>query len=327
MSEKLFKYRKFDMFALRSITEAEVFYAQPTSFNDPMDCDPTIEVDVYRHTLERLYRQLVLQRCGMAEAIREIRELRYLSSEYGDFRAEGGDAEKDLVRRLVHRIKRELDGKFGSSGVLSLSTTWASALMWSHYADHHRGICIEYDTTDQKHPHLRPVCYRAPRAIKASDLMLWVFNNDAMAEQRIKQTYFYTKSHEWKYEREWRDIRDESGACELPFRIASIHFGLRCDPAVVTTLVKLFPEKPKLKFYFIRPKSNGFSLQRVLMDDLDRSETEYRGVREPRFLELSMFDEIDDEASSESLNREVSSVSEDSHKAVESSKLADAEQI
>jgi len=307
MPEKLFKYRKFDMFALRSITEAEIYYAPPTSFNDPMDCDPTIEVDVYRHTLEKLYRQLVLQRGGMAEAVREINELRYLSSEYGDFRVEGGEAERDLVCRLAQRIKRELDRKFGAAGVLSLSTTWASALMWSHYADHHRGICIEYDTTDQKHPHLKSVCYSAPRAIKASDLNLWVFDNDAAAEQRIRQTYFYTKSHEWKYEREWRDIRDKSGACELPFRIVAIHFGLRCDQAVVTTLVKLFSEKPELKFYYIRPKSNEFSLERVLMDDLDRSETEYRGVQEPRFLVRSMFDDLGDEASSEPLSSEVSS--------------------
>lgn len=44
--------------------------------------------------------------------------------------------------------KRGLDSELGNEGVLTLSATWKSGLMWSHYADEHRGICIEYDTRD-----------------------------------------------------------------------------------------------------------------------------------------------------------------------------------
>ena len=52
---KLYKYRAFNVFSLRSLTEAELHYADPTQFNDPLDCDPTIEVDISRTQLERLY--------------------------------------------------------------------------------------------------------------------------------------------------------------------------------------------------------------------------------------------------------------------------------
>jgi len=41
---KLYKYRRFDVFCLRLLTQAEVSYSDPRTFNDPLDCDPTIEV-------------------------------------------------------------------------------------------------------------------------------------------------------------------------------------------------------------------------------------------------------------------------------------------
>ncbi|HEY1928277.1 MAG TPA: DUF2971 domain-containing protein [Caulobacteraceae bacterium] len=193
MPTKLYKYRAFGVKTLRNLTEAEVFYAQPKTFNDPMDCDPTIDVDVGRETLEQLYYRLLQRRKEKSEAAREVNRLRHMSSEYGDFRT-NKDVDAYLVQILASRIKDELDDEFGQSGVLSLSATWSSGLMWSHYADEHRGICIEYDTRDQDHPHLAPVSYRAPRAIKTSDLIRWKARDDEAAKRRVIQTYFYAKS-------------------------------------------------------------------------------------------------------------------------------------
>lgn len=101
--------------------------------------------------------------------------------------------------------------------------------MWSHYADEHRGICIEYDTRDQNHPRLDQINYKAPRAVKTSDLWRWKARNDDKAKKRVIDTYFYSKSSEWRYEKEWRDVSEKSGVKGVPFRITALLFGLRWD--------------------------------------------------------------------------------------------------
>lgn len=280
MQTKLYKYRPFHVNALRAITEAEIFYARPSTFNDPLDCDPTIDVDVSRAYLERLAYRMFRRRMSKDEAVQQINTLRYYSTEYGDYETDP-EVEGYLNVMLANEIKRELDSELGDGGVLSLSATWESGLMWSHYADEHRGICIEYDTRDQTHDRLKKVNYSAPRAIKTSDLWRWKAKDDAEAKRQVIETYFYTKSREWRYEREWRDVREKSGVTGVPFRITAILFGLRADPSVITSIVKLLSDHPKIKLWQVLPKDSTFGLRR---QQVDRDEINAIGVREPSFL-------------------------------------------
>ena len=166
---KLYKYRPFEVFCLRLLTHAKVIYSNTRTFNDPLDCNPTIEVDIGRNALEHLCYAFLRRTQLEDQAKAEINNYRYLSREYGDFKTES-HVEDYLKRMLAQRIKDELDNELGSKGVLSLSEQWNSVLMWSHYADNHRGMCIEFDTTELPHPNLRAVEYRAPRRVRASDL-------------------------------------------------------------------------------------------------------------------------------------------------------------
>ncbi|KAK0332782.1 hypothetical protein LTR94_023557 [Friedmanniomyces endolithicus] len=236
-----------------------------------------------RATLEKLLYRMLLRRLEKKQAADRVGYLRYMSTEYGDFETDK-DVEAYLVRMLARDIKDELDDEFSQHGVLSLSATWSSALMWSHYADEHRGICVEYDTTDQEHPNLGPVSYRAPRAVKASDLARWKGSDDAAARDRVLQTYFYAKSSEWKYEREWRDVREDNGVKELPFRISAIHFGLRCDHAVISSMVRLLNDQPQIKLYTISPKEETFKLRRSRLDAEDIAEINATAISEPGWL-------------------------------------------
>lgn len=280
MPHKLYKYRPFGVNSLRAITEAEVFYAKPTSFNDPLDCDPTIDMDMDRVHLERLLYRMLLRLKSDEEARQDIGYLRYMSSEYGDYKTDP-DVEDYLMRMVTRDIKAELDREMGNKGVLSLSATWQNGLMWSHYADEHRGICIEYDTRDQPHQQLNKVDYKGQRAIKASDLFRWKVRDDAAAEQRVLKTYFYTKSGEWRYEREWRDICDDCGVKDVPFRMTAILFGQRCISTVVKSIVKLLNDHPEIKIWQVLPKEKGFKLRRRLVD---RDEVDALAIREPAFL-------------------------------------------
>ena len=84
--------------------------------------------------LERLLYRMLLRRQTEEEARERIGYLRYMSSEYGDYKTDTS-VENYLMRMLASDIKIELDKELGDEGVLSLSATWQSGLMWSHYAD------------------------------------------------------------------------------------------------------------------------------------------------------------------------------------------------
>lgn len=280
MPNKLYKYRPFGVNTLRAITEAEAFYAKPSTFNDPLDCDPTIDLDIDREHLERLLYEMLLKHKSEEEAKKEINYLRHMSTEHGDYNLEP-KVEAYLMQMLATGIKRDLDADLGNQGVFSLSATWSSGLMWSHYADEHRGICIEYDTRDQQHPRLRRVDYNGPRAIKTSDLYQWKVQGDTRAEERVYKTFFYTKSGEWRYEREWRDVQKDSGVVGVPFRTTAILFGLRCDPSVIKSIVKLLSHYPAIKLWQVLPMHDGFGLRR---HQVARDEIEALAIEEPGFL-------------------------------------------
>lgn len=292
MPTKLYKYVRFSVNSLRAITEAEVYYTEPRKFNDPLDCNPSISIDIGRLALERLLYRMLKGHLGEEKSKAHISELRYYSSQYGDYRIADSKTEEYHKRNLANEILAELKRELGNDGVLALSSSWGSVLMWSHYADEHRGLCIEYDTSDQIHPRLRAVDYRSPRAINASDLSLWKVGNDKVAKEKVLKTYFYAKSSEWRYEKEWRDISEKSGIKDVPFRITAILFGFRCDSSVITSVVKLLNRNSEIKLWRVEPKEDSFNLRRYLVD---HDEIDALGVRTPPYIMfedlLSGFDE------------------------------------
>ena len=113
------------------------------------------------------------------------------------------DYEKS-IKRIYEELNRNL-------GILSLSETPTSRLMWSFYSDGGRGFLIEWNTNDvwfnaktadnDSFRHLRPVQYVADRKPK----YLLATSDDEM---------LYTKVSEWDFEKEWRIIRGFNDAVE-----------------------------------------------------------------------------------------------------------------
>ena len=77
-----------------------------------------------------------------------------------------------------------------SCGLLSFSKTWKNPLLWSHYADRHKGICLGFDVRDDLGESVEYVKSRVPLDLPpTSDL--------------VKRTLF-SKYEGWSYEEEWR---------------------------------------------------------------------------------------------------------------------------
>jgi hypothetical protein len=280
---KLYKYYPFNTRTLRLITHNHLYYADPRTFNDPLDCKPTIDVDVETYDLQKLYVKLLEAARPSDNAIERLQRFRYFSEntidEFGyETDADPAEVFKDLLASEVMILVNE---ELGAYGVLSLSATWSSSLMWSHYADQHRGICIEYDTVELANPGLFPVQYASRRSIRASDLMAWKFNDDIDAKRRVINTYFYSKAKEWRYEKEWRDVADTSGIHHLNYEITAIYCGLECDDVVI--IGKLLSGIDRINIYKVYAPQDRFILK---CRDVERGEIEARRIAYPPALDF-----------------------------------------
>ena len=123
-----------------------------------------------------------------------------------------------------------------------------SLLMWSHYADEHRGYCIKYklskhfikqDENDSfEHMFLKPIIYRKDED-KVDISEMTTINTDLA---------FATKHESWGYENEVRLIvynpNKEDSFYGIPLDndscIEAIYFGCKCEPKTINTIKNLF---------------------------------------------------------------------------------------
>jgi hypothetical protein len=265
---RLYKYRDFSVNTLRLLTEAEVFLCKPIrlSFNDPLDSSPAIEVDIDVPVLKQLRAKMLASLLPIERARMTISEPYYTATELGE--PEKDKTARDYyIKRLADDVLHALRDEYAKFGVLSLAGRWNCPLMWSHYAKHLKGVCVEYATADATFEKLQPVNYGRPRTIRASTLVEWKLRKSLEARRSIEEVLFFTKASQWRYEKEWRAIVEHAGTASAPARLTAIHFGLRCDTSVIKSLVLLHKHKESApKFYTMHVCDNGFRLSRRLID-------------------------------------------------------------
>lgn len=105
--------------------------------------------------------------------------------------------------------QKMLEIAFTKLGIISFSETRDNLLMWSHYADNHRGIVIEFDPTHiffNDDPiaskKLGRVAYRKER------LKSIPYQWDGIFTKSDSTRIYFEKADEWIYEKEYRLICD-----------------------------------------------------------------------------------------------------------------------
>ena len=95
-------------------------------------------------------------------------------------------------RRDFKAAKDEMGSRFG---VLCFSRSWKNPVLWSHYADRHRGVCLGFDVQDDM---TIPVEYTQHR-LELDDTISAGSFTEATADRWIR-----TKYEGWRYEDEVR---------------------------------------------------------------------------------------------------------------------------
>ena len=201
MKLKLYKYLPFDEGAKCLLKNGTMKFSSYDTFNDPFDCVVSYDLEEAR---------------------------KYISSRKDLLKAAGERIGLSPAKRLqskgvmLKRLEHSLDNGIASNdiakewGVCCLSSRPDNILMWSHYADNHQGLLIEF-TTDQNHVGVvtAPEYYLTAWPIEYKEIMpvrkLGVRDFDAVKEQ------FLCKSLDWAYEKEHRCLSHRNGPGIYPF--------------------------------------------------------------------------------------------------------------
>ncbi len=186
----LYKYRNWaDKCHQRLITHQEIYFAQPSSFNDPFDGNIPTRWDLLTYE----------------DCLKKNLELVQMLNKDESF-----NLQKQVAKRITdskelwhpENVKKESKEDIAKwdkmIGLLSLSEKKDDILMWSHYSNFHKGLVVGFHTdslmSNYDFDFIGKVNYQEDYPI--------VSGHDE-TDERFKKKFF-TKSDAWSYENEWR---------------------------------------------------------------------------------------------------------------------------
>lgn len=201
----LYKYQPLDRKVLSNLAQRKLWASDPRAFNDPFE---------FR-----------LQRTFQAKGLPDVRvENPHLANV----------KDPELIQKAIETYENYIHG----FGVVCLTEVPDDLLMWSHYADGHRGICMGFRGKDET-PDPTVGLYRVEytNEYPSPDFSRTrVWQRDGLAG------VLWTKSIAWAYEKEWRLIRvNGEELIEYPGTLNKMIFGLRTtdtDRHLVRSILK-----------------------------------------------------------------------------------------
>jgi hypothetical protein len=201
----LFRFRQINDSLWYELLQSSIFHSAPEDFNDPFDC----RVDTEKALIRALSADLSQERRTALE---------------------------DIQRKFRAKRPSEFD-----LGVCCFTNNAEDPLMWAHYADMHRGVCLTYKFPPTYFSDRYPPSDTAPyfvgcEAVSYGDDAYtdWLINGDLQVEhdepiERAASRTLVSKADCWRHEEEFRTVTSRSKwAMHFePHFLKQVIFGLR----------------------------------------------------------------------------------------------------
>lgn len=199
---RLYKYISMQPDKIKYLEEVfrdrEIFFSSPTKFNDPFECRPYLTWYRKGKKLRDFFDQMVLEK--FPEDNRETRR-RKCNEGYKRFRINQDKYMKNLYEEFLN-----------FTGLYCLTQIPDNILMWSHYANGHNGLVLEFDVTKEYTLFYEAIEVHYSKEYPHVNLM-------EIGEPEHFKKALLTKSIDWNYEKEWRIVKTprEGGAGKYKF--------------------------------------------------------------------------------------------------------------
>lgn len=136
----IYKYRKWDKFTIEMLVNNELFFADPSLFNDPFDtkCYEMFaqgSPHEWEEHAKKLYNLFKYDSKKAAECHDNTMSLGKLCNW-------NTETNKEIEKSMTKSVKL-----FYKLFIFSASKTKTENLLWGHYADSHKGICLGFGPT------------------------------------------------------------------------------------------------------------------------------------------------------------------------------------
>lgn len=132
--DQLYYYTKVDKFLYENLINKTIWFSKPSSFNDPFDCCPPLiygSTSTENHMME-FYDEL--SKVKLEEPKLNLTKEQFI----GEWKVDKIGFEKKVNKTLTKLIN-------DNYGILCLSERDENIKMWSHYANKHTGVVLEFD--------------------------------------------------------------------------------------------------------------------------------------------------------------------------------------
>ncbi|WGQ08944.1 DUF2971 domain-containing protein [Pedobacter gandavensis] len=201
-----FKYKGVNEMTISNLETNTIWLAEINSLNDPFECSIQFDNDecLRVYYADKKFQRSFKKMFGVELSKKETSAIVKSAKPYLEYcricKAKNiiiAKSSEQQLQDVQSRFSEILEETNQNIKVTCFTEHHDSLLMWAHYADQHKGICIEYDFIEEDHirPFLQPIIY----SDKINKIGLF---EELDLLRKIGSTLI--KSIDWSYEDEWR---------------------------------------------------------------------------------------------------------------------------
>lgn len=255
---RFYRYRGLNDYTWESLKNGTIYMSDPGQLNDILDARFLVQPRKLTEAEEQTLRGKMAAGTGLVMLLTKSPE----TDEFGIFPQ---DSDKFSLSDggFFPGIKRQFEAPALSCGICCFSEVPDSAPMWAHYADNHRGICIEYEADEELFDRLADrslslyqISYKKNNRV--IDPMDFVEFSDMLLTGFITEV----KGPEWSYEREWRLVSPQSSiSIKAPFRVSKVIFGNRADHDTIGKTISSIGWEKDVNYYACLATKSSHSIE------------------------------------------------------------------
>lgn len=254
--EFVYKYGKWDKNGSeRIITGSTIKLTSPSEFNDPYDCGVPIRYDLLSE--DDMYKLSKEKHPNCSEEFHQ-RQVKFAMT---------NTAKKLKAGKHDEMFRKEINYWKDVLGIFCASENYSNILLWSHYADNHRGFCVKLKSEGIFYA----AGYMVGSVIYKDEIpeLLPGYNKNMDEEHKTTIQQFFSKYSGWSYEEEIRFIgfKKANKIVEIdPQTIEAVYFGWSMPPEDKSKKLKELQELEHLKhikYYEMKINSTKYELEAV----------------------------------------------------------------
>lgn len=220
----LYKYYPCNEFTYQSLALNKFWCGRHYSMNDPFECLGNVDRVYTREDALNFLEAVFPNNPSMHTRLKPLL------------------VDPKIFSEAVNQMRNNMLSDFG---FCSFSETNDNILMWSHYANCHKGIVLEFDFPEE---YIENLIYKVSYKSSLPSLdhaAAWISVQEESAESNdIILSDLSIKSSHWSYEREWRLWCDQEGYYDYkPEYLKKVYFGVKCPPSTIAIIFRLMDSR------------------------------------------------------------------------------------